>query len=93
MVTQCSTQSFSLSVSHVTVYVLFQTAQLVYCILAAINDVFGTSTVVYSATSRLQRLRDVFFTALSLPVAMVSEICSAFVLQLSWYLIACMSPG
>ncbi|XP_043205723.1 androgen-dependent TFPI-regulating protein-like [Amphibalanus amphitrite] len=52
------------------------TVQLVYNILAAINDVFGTSTVVYSATSRLQRLRDVFFTALSLPIAMV--VCILF---------------
>ena len=60
-----------LTVIFLCICLSVQTVQLVYSILAAVNDVFGSSTEVYSKTSRLQRLRDVFFTALSLPIAMV----------------------
>ncbi|XP_037088423.1 androgen-induced gene 1 protein-like isoform X2 [Pollicipes pollicipes] len=52
------------------------TVQLIYYVIAAVNDLLGSSTFVRRDGTRLQRLRDLFFTALALPVALV--VCLMF---------------
>ncbi|XP_037088424.1 androgen-induced gene 1 protein-like [Pollicipes pollicipes] len=52
------------------------TVQLIYYVIAAMNDLLGSSTFVRRDGTRLQRLRDLFFTALALPVALV--VCLMF---------------
>lgn len=50
------------------------TCQLIYYCLAVVNDLVGSSTFVKREVTRLQRLRDVFFTAIALPVALLVSI-------------------
>jgi len=53
-----------------------ETIQLVYYIIALLNDLFGSSTLQSKNVTSLQRLRDTLFIALALPLALL--VCSLF---------------
>ncbi|XP_043205898.1 androgen-induced gene 1 protein-like isoform X2 [Amphibalanus amphitrite] len=50
------------------------TCQLVYYCLAVVNDLFGSNTFDKSKVTKLQKIRDVFFTSIALPVGMLVSI-------------------
>ncbi|XP_037085585.1 androgen-induced gene 1 protein-like [Pollicipes pollicipes] len=50
------------------------TAQLIYYFIALLNDVLGTNTFVERDVSKLQRVRDVFFTSIAFPIGLLVSV-------------------